>query len=134
MQLTRRDRVATTFVAIAVLATALWALGVWSDDETTVRVITGVVLALGFAASASAVVPGFAELLHGSRVYLAVTSVLGLVALGAGIAALVSGSGPMLGLLVLATLVLWAVSTVRHVNTAGGTGTHRLGGTAAASR
>jgi hypothetical protein len=41
-----------------------------------------VVLGFGFGASAGAVVPGFDELLHGSRLYPAVTSLIGLVALG----------------------------------------------------
>jgi hypothetical protein len=65
-------------------------------------------------ASASAVVPGFDGLLHGSKLYLAGTSLLGLGALAAGITALVSAREVMLGLLVTATVALWAISTVRH--------------------
>jgi len=42
-----------------------------------------VVLSLGFVASASAVVPGFDELMHGNKVYLVVTSLIGLVAFAA---------------------------------------------------
>jgi hypothetical protein len=38
---------------------------------SSARVTGAAVLALGFAASASAVVPGFAQLLHGSKTYLA---------------------------------------------------------------
>ncbi len=118
MHLTRRDWFATTFVVVAVVAAALWWAGVGSEGEAAVRVVTAVVLALGFAASASAVVPGFEGLVHGSKLYLVGTSVLGLVALVAGILALVSGHGPMLGALVAATLVLWAISTIRHVRAA----------------
>ena len=77
--------------------------------------VGGIVLALGFWASASAVVPGFDGLLHGSKLYLAITSLLGLGALIAGIMSLVSGSEVALGVLVAATVVLWAASTVRHV-------------------
>ncbi len=114
MHLTRRDRIATTFVIIAVAAAALLPLGVGDHGETTVRVLGLIVLGLGFAASASAVVPGFLDLVHGSRPYLVVSSALGLGALVAGIAALIDGSGLMLGLLVLATVTLWAISTARH--------------------
>jgi hypothetical protein len=116
MHLTWRDRLATVSVFAAVLVYALWLAGAGSQDVTGVRVVAGVVLALGFVASASAVVPGFERLLHGSKVYLVSTSVIGLGALVAGIFALVSGREVMLGLLVAATVVLWAISTVRHAS------------------
>jgi hypothetical protein len=41
--------------------------------------------------------------------------VLGVVALTAGLWALIGGEAAGLALLVLATLVLWAMSTMRHV-------------------
>ena len=97
-----------------------WAIGIGPDGVGAVRVVTGIVLALGFAASVSAVVPGFIELIHGSRIYLVSTSLIGLGALVAGIAALISGRALMLGLLVGATLVMWAVSTARHAMAASG--------------
>ena len=37
-----------------------------------------VILALGFAAAATAVVPGFGQLLHGNKIYMTVTSLIGL--------------------------------------------------------
>ena len=113
---------ATACVLVGTLAAAVWLAGVGPEGITGARVVTGIVLALGFVASASAVVPGFTELLHGSKAYLAGTSLLGLGALAAGIAALVSGRELMLGLLVAATLILWAMSTARHARTAGGSG------------
>lgn len=113
--LTSRDRVATVVVAAGALVYLLWLAGVGSQGETEVRVVGGIVLALGFWASASAVVPGFDGLLHGSKLYLAITSLLGLGALIAGAMSLVSGSEVALGVLVAATVVLWAASTVRHV-------------------
>ncbi len=116
--LTSRDRVATVFVGAGALVYLLWLAGVGSRVETDVRVVTGTVLALGFWASASAVVPGFDGLLHGSKLYLAITSLLGLGAFGVGIVALVSGSELALGVLVATTVVLWAISTVRHANAA----------------
>lgn len=135
MHLTRKDRFATVFVTTAAVVTALWAAGV-AQGITGVRVVTGIVLALGFAASASAVVPGFEGLLHGSKAYLAGMSLLGLGALVAGIVALVSGRELMLGLLVAATVVLWAMSTVRHSLASGseqrGANVRPAGGTSSA--
>jgi hypothetical protein len=116
--LTSRDWVATVVVAAGALV-YLWFVSIGSGEETEVRVVSGIVLGLGFWASASAVVPGFDGLLHGSKLYLAITSLLGLGAFIAGIMALVSGSEVALGVLVAATVVLWAASTVRHVIAAG---------------
>lgn len=129
MHLTSRDRFATFSVAVGALVYVLWLAGVGSEGMTAVRVVAGIVLALGFAASASAVVPGFVALLHGPRLYLAVTSLLGLGALVAGIAALVTGRETALGVLVATTIVLWAISTVRH--TIAGASVQRVGGTPA---
>ncbi len=119
--LTSRDWVATCFVAVGAFVYALWLAGVGSEGATGVRVVTGIVLVLGFGASASAVVPGFDALLHGSKLYVAVTSLLGLGALVAGISALVSGREVVLGLLVATTVVLWAISTLRHTLASGST-------------
>jgi hypothetical protein len=60
------------------------------------------------------VVPGFTELLHASKTYLVITSALGLLALVAGVIALAAGSSTMLATLVIATVVLWALATIRH--------------------
>jgi hypothetical protein len=119
MHLTSRDRLATFLVAAGTLVYVLW-LGVGSQGVRGVRVVTGIVLAVGFGASASAVVPGFEGLLHGSRLYLAITSLLGLGALVAGVAALVTGSEAMLVVLIATTVVLWAISTIRHMAASSG--------------
>jgi hypothetical protein len=47
---------------------------------SSTRITRVAVLALGFAASASAVVPTFGQLLHGNKTYLAITSPIGLAA------------------------------------------------------
>lgn len=120
MHLTFRDRIATLCVAVGALAAGLWLAGMGSQGITGARVVTGIVLALGFVASASAVVPGFLDLLHGSKLYLVTTSLLGLAALVAGIFALIDGEEAMLGALVGVTVVLWAISTWHHVRFAGG--------------
>ena len=114
MHLTTRDRWATAFVTIAVLTYLFALLTDGSTTPTEVRVVTGVVLALGLAASVSAVVPGFDALLHGSKAYMVIASLLGAGALASGIVALVNASEPMLALLVACTVILWAISTVRH--------------------
>lgn len=119
MHLTQRDRVATLFVAAAALVYGLWLVGVGSGEAAGVRVVAGIVLGLGFAASASAVVPGFDGLMHGSKAYLVTSSLIGLGALAAGIAALVTGRELMLGLLLAATVALWAIATIRHSIAAG---------------
>jgi hypothetical protein len=114
MRLPQRDVIATALVAVAAALYALWALDAAPAGFAGARVTGIVVLALGFAASASAVVPGFEQLIHGNKAYLAVTSLVGLVAFGAGIAMLVSGDGVMLTVVMIAMAVLWLVSTVHH--------------------
>ena len=120
--ITVRDGLATLFVAIGVLVYVLFLAGIGSRAATDVRVVTAIYLVLGFAASASAVVPGFEGLWHGSKLYLVGTSLLGLAALAAGVVALVTGEEVALGFLVAITVVLWAISTVRHA--AGTEGRH----------
>ena len=73
-----------------------------------------VVLALGFVASASAVVPGFEQLIRGNKAYLAVTSLVGLVAFIAGVQMLITASGTGLTVMVIAMGVLWLIATVHH--------------------
>ncbi|HEX7473348.1 MAG TPA: hypothetical protein VF323_09715, partial [Candidatus Limnocylindrales bacterium] len=84
MNLTTRDRVATLFVAAAMLIYVLWLTGFAAG--VTAGSIAIVVLTLGVLASISAVVPGFAALLAGSRAYLGLTSLCGLIAFGSAIA------------------------------------------------
>lgn len=115
MRLPMRDAIATLFVAVGLLIAATWALGLEMPGFTSVTAVAAAVLLLGIAASASAVVPGFADLLHGSRMYLAVSSGLGAVALVAGLVALSGGEPLALAALVLATAALWAMATARHV-------------------
>jgi hypothetical protein len=114
VRLPKKDVVATGAVAVAVALYLLWLADV-DVLGTSTRIVGLVVLLLGFVASASAVVPGFTGLLHGSKVYLAVTSLLGLAALAAGIVTLWSASPTALAVLVGALVLLWAISTAHHV-------------------
>jgi hypothetical protein len=118
MPVPRRDLLATVLVGVSLVVYAAWAIGVAVPGG--VAGVALVVLVLGIAASMSAVVPAFGELLHGSRLYLATASALGLVALAAGVWALVAGEPTALVALVLATFLMWAMSTMRHA------GLHRL--------
>lgn len=110
-----RDSIATLLVALAVVIYGAWALGLAIPALTTVEVIAVGILVLGVGASISAVVPGFGELLHGSRTYLAATSLLGILALAGGIYAILTGEAIALAVLALATVILWALSTARHL-------------------
>lgn len=75
-------------------------------------------MVLGFAASATAVVPGFNRLIHGSKAYLATTTILGVVALVAGVQVMLTSSGLALTVVIAAMVVLWAISTSHHTRLA----------------
>jgi hypothetical protein len=116
MRLTWRDGLATVFVLIAAILYLSWLAWGAVFGISSASVLGGVVLGLGLAASVTAVVYGVgAGLLRASKVYLAFASVFGLAALVAGVIVLVSENEAMLGALVVATVVLWAMATVRHM-------------------
>jgi hypothetical protein len=119
MPLSWRDSIATLLVAIGVVIYGAFVMGLAIPGLDSVAAIAIGILALGIAASVSAVVPGFDALLHGSRMYFAGTSVLGLIALGAGIYAIANGDSIALAILALTTVVLWALSIARHVGVRG---------------
>jgi hypothetical protein len=102
-------------VALAVVLYVLWLADTIVLGMSSTRVTGSAVLALGFVASASAVVPGFQQLLHGSRLYLTTTSVLGGAALAAGVVMLWTASGTALAWLMVALVLLWAMATTHHV-------------------
>lgn len=120
MRLTWRDTLATVFVLAAGILYLLWLAEIEVFGMSSPRAIGFVVMVLGVAASVTAVVYGVgAGLLQASKLYLVVTSLIGLGALVAGIMAIVEENEPMLGALVIATAVLWLMSTVRHALIAG---------------
>ena len=112
MSIPWRDRIATVLVAMATLVYLLWLTG--PLEGLAASSIAVLVLALGFIASASAVVPGFAALLSGSRWYLALASLGGLVALVCGVLTITQATKQTLAILVVATIGLWVAATVRH--------------------
>jgi hypothetical protein len=114
-RLTWRDGVATVLVGLGVVLYILWLNGA---ELVGPRAIAGIVLGLGLAASLIAVVYGVgAGLLQAPKVYLAVASLLGVLALVAGVLAVTSINETMLATLVAATLAMWLMSTVRHAVT-----------------
>lgn len=121
MRLPMRDIAATAAVAVAGALYGLWVVGSALPGMSSVRMTGIAVLALGFVASASAVVPGFEQLLRGNRTYLAVSTLLGLAALGGGVWMLAGPSEVGLALLVGAMGMLWLLSTIHHVMLASAT-------------
>ncbi len=114
MYLPKRDVIATGLVAVAGLLYLLWAIDSTLPGMSSTRATGVAVLALGFAASASAVVPGFDHLLHGNRTYLVITSLIGLAAFAAGIQMLITASGAGLTVVMAAMAVLWLIATIHH--------------------
>jgi hypothetical protein len=117
MRLKWRDGLATLFVAGAAVFYALWVTGTAMPGMST-RAAGWIVFGLGWAACTSnknelTVMYG----VGGRRAplpYVVIASILGAVALVAGIIALVSANEAMLATLVAAMVALWAMSTVRH--------------------
>jgi hypothetical protein len=114
MRVPARDRIATVLVAAAVVVYLLWVAGATLPGMEEIRVTGLAVLGLGFAASASAVVPGFDELLRGSKPYVVGTSLLGVVAFAAGVVMLARESGAALGLVMASMVLLWLIATIHH--------------------
>jgi hypothetical protein len=92
----------------------LWAIDSALPGMSSTRATGVAVLVLGFAASASAVVPGFDQLLHGNKAYLAMTSLIGLGALAAGVQMLITASGAGLTVVMAAMAMLWLIATIHH--------------------
>ena len=63
MNLPKKDVIATSLVALAGVLYLLWVTGSAPPGMSGTRATGIVILALGFAASATAVVPGFGQLL-----------------------------------------------------------------------
>ena len=114
MHLPKRDIIATCLVAAAGLLYLLWAIGSTLPGLSSTQATGVAILALGFAASASAVVPTFGQLLQGSKTYLAITSLIGLAAVAAGVQMLITASGASLIAVMAAMAVLWLIATIHH--------------------
>jgi hypothetical protein len=114
MRLSKTDIIATVLVAAAAVLYMLWAIGSTLPGMSSTRATGVAILALGFAASASAVVPAFDQLLHGNKTYLVITSLIGLAAAAAGVQMLITASGTGLTVVMAAVAVLWLIATIHH--------------------
>lgn len=114
MNLSKKDVIATSLVAIAGILYLLWFTGSAPAGMSGMRATGIVILVLGFAASAVAVVPGFGQLLHGSKTYMTVTSLIGLGAAIGGLLMLVAESEAGLAVVMTAMVVLWLIATIHH--------------------
>jgi hypothetical protein len=118
MRLTWRDALATAFVLVAGALYLRWLDAGEVLGMSSARMVGLTVMLLGLAASVTAVVYGVgAGLLRASKIYLAITSLIGLAAVVAGIWVLVNADETMLAVLVVATGVLWLAATIRHMMT-----------------
>lgn len=118
-RLTFKDALATLFTLAAVLVYVLWATETAFTDTGT-RTIALTVFALGFAGCMSNE-RSMASMYAGgsdrtvSMTYVVTSTLIGFLALVAGLAAMLTGSEAMVATLVVATVTLWILSTVRHV-------------------
>jgi len=114
MSLPKKDIIATSLVAVAGVLYLLWVTGSAPPGMSGMRATGIVILALGFAASALAVVPGFGQLLHGNKIYMTVTSLIGLGAAIGGLLMLVAESEAGLAVVMASMVVLWLIATIHH--------------------
>jgi hypothetical protein len=119
MRLTWRDAVTSVLVGAAVIVYVLWAAGIALTTVSPTAIGVGV-FALGWAACVAnqrgtAVVYGVDRTKsRTTTTYAVATSVLGAVALLAGIAAIFTGSEPFVVVLLGALVALWLAATARH--------------------
>lgn len=138
MRLTWRDGSATLLVAAAAAVYALWATGT-AMASASITVIAAVVFGLGWAACLTdqremQIVYG-ADRQHPRPPlsYIMLTSAIGVMTLGAGIAALVTASDGALVILLAGLIALWVLATARHIlathaDRGGGAPTRHLAG------
>ena len=117
--LTRRDAVATCFVAAAMTLYALTETGVDVPGMSSVRMRASAVFLLGaFACGAGAAADAFTE----RGIVLPITSVLTVLGSGTlvvGLAAIITGGEEFLAGLAGGIALLWLGATLRHLTTPG---------------
>jgi hypothetical protein len=107
MTLTRKDAVATTLTALAVLAFLAthegWNVPLIGDSH---RWAAAVIMILGIRTCSTGA----------SRVNSALFGILGGVAMALGVVAIVTGSLTPLSLLVADMVLMWVIATLRHIH------------------
>jgi hypothetical protein len=120
MGLTGKDAVTTVFMGVIVAMYVAYLQGADLPLIASARGTTAAVLILGMVggcALSSAVEVYAAERSRQLRIFGAVASTFGVVALVAALIGLITGSEVALAVLVCATLTLWFISTGRHACT-----------------
>ena len=130
MRLTWKDAVATLFMAAVVAVYVAYLNGTSAWLISTARGTTTAVLVLGFVGGCA--LGGLAEAYTGAKsasalAFTVIATILGLTALTAAIAGLITGGTGALAVLVAATLALWLVATIRHAATAPAKPAHQRG-------
>ena len=117
MGLTWRDGVSTLFMAAIAASYAAFLGGTNAWLISSARGTAAAVLVLGIVGGCA--MSATAELYQDgqARAYVTLASVLGATALVAGVIALITASTVALAILVVATLALWLMATVRHAFT-----------------
>jgi hypothetical protein len=131
MRLTWKDAVSTVFMAAIVVIYIAFLNSTTAWLISSARGTAAAVLVLGMVGGCG--MSAVAEQYQGTRAraYTSFASVLGATALVAGVIALITASTAALAILVVATLTLWLVATVRHVfspaaGSGGGRGMHEV--------
>ena len=119
MSLTWKDGLATVFVSAAAVLYLLWAGGTTVSGLSGSRALTVAIFGLGVggcytAKSHMEAVYGVGGRARPPLYYVVLVSVLGGVALVAGIVAFVSGGDAALATLAGTLVALWALATIRH--------------------
>jgi len=117
MRLTWKDAVTTLFMAavVAVYAAFLNGTSLWLISSA--RGATTAVLVLGMVGGCALSAAGEAYTRNQSRsstVLTAIATMLGIAALTAAVAGLITGGTTALAILVYATIALWLTATIRH--------------------
>ena len=131
MRLTWKDAVSTVFMAAIVIIYVAFLNSTTAWLISSARGTAGAVLVLGMVGGCAMSAPAEQYQDKGAGTYTSVASVLGATALVAGVIALITASTVALAILVVATLALWLVATVRHALTPravphGGRDTHEV--------
>ena len=116
MRLTWKDATATLLIGaiVAVYLAFLNGTSLWLISSA--RGTTAAVLVLGTAGCAMRDLHATGRS-RSARVFLAVATALGVLALAAGLIGLITGSTVALTVLVAGTIALWLIATVRHAVT-----------------
>jgi hypothetical protein len=121
MRLTWKDAVTTLFMAVIVAGYVAFLQGTSLWLISSARGTTAAVLVLGMVGGCALSAAGDLYTRAQSRwsmAILVITTMLGIVALTAAVAGLITGSTFALAVLVTATIALWLTATIRHALTA----------------